>query len=116
MLLRLPLTESSAKVRTGWPLDEEEDYDLPIWAGVVPVQRTVIEPRRESIPDPSTSTPSLPAYVERSTGAPTARRGRRRCEQRRTQTEGSTETMCGVVGLLLRDRSLEPRLGRCWSR
>ena len=28
MLLKLPLAESSAKVRTGWPLDEEEDYDL----------------------------------------------------------------------------------------
>ena len=28
MLLRLPLTESSAKIRTGWPADEDEDYDL----------------------------------------------------------------------------------------
>jgi nitroimidazol reductase NimA-like FMN-containing flavoprotein (pyridoxamine 5'-phosphate oxidase superfamily) len=37
MLLSLPIGESSAKVRTGWPLDEEEDYDLPVWAGVVPI-------------------------------------------------------------------------------
>ncbi len=36
MLLRLPLTESSAKVRTGWPADDEQDYDLSIWAGVIP--------------------------------------------------------------------------------
>ena len=36
MLLRLPLTESSAKIRTGWPADDEQDYDLSIWAGVVP--------------------------------------------------------------------------------
>ena len=36
MLLRLPITEASAKVRTGWPLDDEEDYDLNIWAGVIP--------------------------------------------------------------------------------
>jgi hypothetical protein len=36
MLLKLPLTESSAKVRTGWPSDEDDDYDLSIWAGVVP--------------------------------------------------------------------------------
>ena len=43
MLLKLPLGESSAKVRTGWPLDEEEDYDLEIWAGVIPFT-TVIEP------------------------------------------------------------------------
>lgn len=36
-VLRLPLAEASAKVRTGGPGDDEEDYDLPIWAGVVPV-------------------------------------------------------------------------------
>ena len=44
MLLRLPLAESSAKVRTGWPLDEEEDYELDIWAGVIPFT-TVTEAR-----------------------------------------------------------------------
>lgn len=43
MLLRLPLAESSAKIRTGWPEDEPEDYDLSVWAGVVPL-RTVAEP------------------------------------------------------------------------
>jgi hypothetical protein len=37
MLLRLPVNEASAKVRTGWPLDEEEDYQLPVWAGVIPL-------------------------------------------------------------------------------
>ncbi len=36
-VLRLPLDEASAKIRTGPPGDDEEDYDLPIWAGVVPV-------------------------------------------------------------------------------
>ncbi len=44
MLLRLPLAESSAKVRTGWPADEEEDYDLAIWAGVVPFTHRVEAP------------------------------------------------------------------------
>lgn len=34
-VLRLPLEEASAKVRTGGPLDDEPDYDLPIWAGTV---------------------------------------------------------------------------------
>jgi nitroimidazol reductase NimA-like FMN-containing flavoprotein (pyridoxamine 5'-phosphate oxidase superfamily) len=43
MLLKLPITESSAKVRTGWPADEDEDYDLPIWAGVVPFT-LIVEP------------------------------------------------------------------------
>jgi nitroimidazol reductase NimA-like FMN-containing flavoprotein (pyridoxamine 5'-phosphate oxidase superfamily) len=39
-VLALDLEEVSAKVRTGGPIDDEEDYALPIWAGVVPV-RTV---------------------------------------------------------------------------
>ncbi len=43
-VLRLPITEAAAKVRTGGPGDDEEDYDLPIWAGVVPVQETVGAP------------------------------------------------------------------------
>jgi len=37
-VLSLPLTEASAKVRTGPPLDDEKDYELPIWAGVIPLQ------------------------------------------------------------------------------
>jgi nitroimidazol reductase NimA-like FMN-containing flavoprotein (pyridoxamine 5'-phosphate oxidase superfamily) len=44
MLLRLPLTESSAKIRAGWPADDEEDCDLPIWAGVVPFAHRVQAP------------------------------------------------------------------------
>ena len=37
-VLSLPLTEASAKVRTGNPVDDEADYNLPIWAGVLPLQ------------------------------------------------------------------------------
>lgn len=37
-VLALPLKEVSAKIRRGPPVDDEEDYALPIWAGVVPVQ------------------------------------------------------------------------------
>lgn len=47
-VLALELNEVSAKVRTGPPLDDEEDYALPIWAGVVPVQIKFEEP----VPDP----------------------------------------------------------------
>lgn len=39
-VLRVPITEASAKVRVGPPVDDEEDYELPIWAGVVPVSAT----------------------------------------------------------------------------
>lgn len=37
LVLSLPIDEASAKVRAGGPSDDEEDYALPIWAGVVPL-------------------------------------------------------------------------------
>jgi uncharacterized protein len=37
IVLKLPLIEVSAKVRTGPPIDDEEDYELHVWAGVVPL-------------------------------------------------------------------------------
>jgi hypothetical protein len=43
-VLALPLEEVSAKVRTGGPVDDEEDYSLPVWAGVVPVRAALGEP------------------------------------------------------------------------
>jgi len=48
-LMRLSLEKSSAKVRSGPPADDEEDYELPIWAGVLPVSthlgEAVADPR-----------------------------------------------------------------------
>ena len=43
-VLCLSLEEASAKIRTGPPLDDEEDYDLRVWAGVVPMKLTAGEP------------------------------------------------------------------------
>jgi len=37
LVLSLPIEEASAKIRTGPPVDDEEDYELPVWAGVVPL-------------------------------------------------------------------------------
>jgi len=37
-LLALPLDEASAKVRTGGPIDDEEDLSWPVWAGVIPLR------------------------------------------------------------------------------
>lgn len=37
-VLALPLQEVSAKIRTGPPIDDEEDYSMRIWAGVVPIR------------------------------------------------------------------------------
>ena len=43
-VLGMAIEEGSAKVRTGWPHDDEEDYSWPVWAGVVPVQAVVQPP------------------------------------------------------------------------
>jgi len=37
-VLRVPIEEFSAKVRTGPPVDDEEDYSFPTWAGVIPLR------------------------------------------------------------------------------
>ena len=46
-VLELPLVEASAKIRTGPPLDDEEDYALPIWAGVIPLSLVAGEPIKD---------------------------------------------------------------------
>lgn len=48
LVMRLPITEFSAKVREGPPIDDEEDYAFPTWAGVIPLRMLAGEP----IPDP----------------------------------------------------------------
>lgn len=48
-ILAVPLDEASAKIRTGQPKDEDEDYGLPVWAGVVPLATVPGEPE----PDPA---------------------------------------------------------------
>ncbi|MEP0961781.1 MAG: pyridoxamine 5'-phosphate oxidase family protein [Roseobacter sp.] len=47
MVLGMDISEGSAKIRTGDPSDDEEDYALPIWAGVIPVTTHIGAP----IPD-----------------------------------------------------------------
>ena len=44
MLLSMPIEEASAKIRAGGPVDDDEDYDLPIWAGVVPITQQLGAP------------------------------------------------------------------------
>lgn len=52
-VLRLPLTEVSAKVRSGPVKDDEEDYALPVWAGVIPLSLVAGAPIRDARCDPS---------------------------------------------------------------
>ncbi|HET9308694.1 MAG TPA: pyridoxamine 5'-phosphate oxidase family protein [Candidatus Sulfotelmatobacter sp.] len=43
-VLRVPIEEFSAKVRTGPPIDDAEDYSFPTWAGVIPLEMVAGEP------------------------------------------------------------------------
>jgi uncharacterized protein len=56
-VLSVPLDEASAKVRTGPPVDDEEDYGLPVWAGVLPLSRAVASPQPDPRLDPAIETP-----------------------------------------------------------
>jgi nitroimidazol reductase NimA-like FMN-containing flavoprotein (pyridoxamine 5'-phosphate oxidase superfamily) len=44
LVLSLLLVEASAKVRTGPPIDDEEDYSLPVWAGEIPLRLAAGDP------------------------------------------------------------------------
>ena len=48
-VLVLPLEEVSAKVRTGPPLDDEEDYAMKVWAGVLPLKLIAGEPDKDPL-------------------------------------------------------------------
>jgi nitroimidazol reductase NimA-like FMN-containing flavoprotein (pyridoxamine 5'-phosphate oxidase superfamily) len=44
MVVAMPIDSASAKVRSGPPADDEEDYDLPVWAGLLPIQQQFLAP------------------------------------------------------------------------
>ncbi len=58
-VLRLPINEFSAKVRVGPPLDNEEDYSFPTWAGVIPLEINSGAPVRDD-----RCQQELPAYLK----------------------------------------------------
>jgi uncharacterized protein len=57
-VLAVPLKEVSAKVRTGDPKDDDEDYALPVWAGILPLAIVPGEPIPDSRLDPGIAVPS----------------------------------------------------------
>ncbi len=60
-VLSLPLEEVSAKVRTGGPIDDEADYALPVWAGVLPFETVPKAP----VPDAQRKNdPPIPEYLK----------------------------------------------------
>lgn len=61
-VLAVPLEEVSAKVRVGGPVDDEEDYSMPVWAGVLPLAQTTGAP----VPDERLKAgTAVPEYVAR---------------------------------------------------
>jgi nitroimidazol reductase NimA-like FMN-containing flavoprotein (pyridoxamine 5'-phosphate oxidase superfamily) len=64
-ILKLPLTEVSAKVRTGDVEDDADDYALPVWAGVIPLRLVADPPIRDVRCDASIPTPGYAAHFRR---------------------------------------------------
>ncbi len=56
-VLRLPIAEASAKVRSGLPLDEQEDLGLPVWAGVVGLRTVACAPQPDEHLAPGVEVP-----------------------------------------------------------
>jgi nitroimidazol reductase NimA-like FMN-containing flavoprotein (pyridoxamine 5'-phosphate oxidase superfamily) len=59
-VLSLPIEEASAKIRTGNPVDDEEDYGLDVWAGVIPLKLIAGNPISD---EKLKSEIPIPAYV-----------------------------------------------------
>jgi hypothetical protein len=64
-VLRVPIEEFSAKVRQGPPIDDEEDYSFPTWAGVIPLEMVagtpIKDPRLDAVRE-------IPLYVRSYSG------------------------------------------------
>jgi len=65
-VLRLPISEFSAKVRVGPAVDDEEDYAFPTWAGVIPLEMKSGTPIRDERCERE-----LPAYLKNYSRKPT---------------------------------------------
>ncbi len=59
-VLELPIEDASAKVRTGGPVDDAEDLELPVWAGVIPTPFRALAPEDDASHPPQRP---APAYV-----------------------------------------------------
>ncbi len=57
-VLRVPIEEFSAKVRVGPPVDDEEDYSFPTWAGVVPLEMKAGAPINDERLNPAREVPT----------------------------------------------------------
>ena len=62
-LLRIPLDEAAAKIRTGGVIDADEDMAIPVWAGVMPLALRSGEPERDAACE-AEEAPRLPSFLE----------------------------------------------------
>ena len=67
-VLAVPLGEASVKVRTGPPKDDEDDYELPVWAGVLPLALRPDAPEGDPLLAPGIDvSPSVAGWSQRRT-------------------------------------------------
>ncbi len=71
-VIAVPLTEVTAKLRTGPPVDDEEDYGLDVWAGVLPLATRAGAPLADPRLGPGTPEPAYLADFNRRFTAPDA--------------------------------------------
>jgi nitroimidazol reductase NimA-like FMN-containing flavoprotein (pyridoxamine 5'-phosphate oxidase superfamily) len=60
LVVSIKIDEASAKVRVGPPIDEEKDYDLPVWAGILPFREVSLSPIRDEVQSKEVA---LPPYI-----------------------------------------------------
>jgi len=65
LVMRLPIEEFSAKVRQGPPIDDEEDYSFPTWAGVIPLEMVAGTAENDPRLDPKTAVPGYASAYSR---------------------------------------------------
>jgi uncharacterized protein len=64
-VLRLPIQEFSAKIRTGPPIDDEEDLSFPTWAGVIPLEIVAGKPIDDPTLQPGSTVPEYAKHYSR---------------------------------------------------
>jgi nitroimidazol reductase NimA-like FMN-containing flavoprotein (pyridoxamine 5'-phosphate oxidase superfamily) len=69
-VVSVPIQEASAKVRTGPPVDDEADYALPVWAGVVPLRLAAGSPIADPRLEPGVPPPGHAAHYQGPKGVP----------------------------------------------
>ena len=93
-VVSIRIDEASAKVRMGPPVDEEEDYSLPVWAGILPLQEIPLAPLQDEFQREDVTVPAyIAGYSRQASAEKTAenQQGNRRPE--RTSEENYEESV-----------------------